>query len=87
MADAVFDALAAAGDTQAACGTCADGSRRAIGSRRIRRQFVIPPVKPGAGSANNPLVIPAKAGIHIRIPFPDQDSASVGAAAAGAGAA
>ena len=70
LADAVFDALAAARDTQATCGACADGQRGAIGSRRTRQQFVIPPVKPGAGSANNPLVIPAKAGIHIRIPLP-----------------
>ena len=46
-----------------------DGPRKAVGSRRMRRQFVIPPVEPGAGSANSPLVIPAKAGIHVRIPF------------------
>ena len=47
-----------------------DGPKEAAGSRRIRQRFVIPPVAPGAGSANNPLVIPAKAGIHIRIPLP-----------------
>ena len=46
-----------------------DGPREAVGSRRVRRQFVIPPVAPGAGSANSLLVIPAKAGIHIGIPL------------------